>query len=186
MINNVSKFNSILQGNRLILRQILPTELEEKYIDWMNDPELVQYMESRFHIYSRFDLEKYVNHINEDGSSIMWGIYESDTLEYIGNIKLGSIDWNHRFGDIGLIIGERKSWGKGYATESILLVCDFGFHKLSLNKITAGIYENNIGSKKAFIKAGFYYDGRLTSQYKHKGIYIDKLILGKFNSKTRL
>ena len=128
MINNVSKFNSILQGNRLILRQILPTELEEKYIDWMNDPELVQYMESRFHIYSRFDLEKYVNHINEDGSSIMWGIYESDTLEYIGNIKLGSIDWNHRFGDIGLIIGERKSWGKGYATESILLVCDFGFH----------------------------------------------------------
>ena len=92
-------------------------------------------------------------HGNKD--NIFLAIVLKDNKKHIGNIKIGPINWYHRLAEIGIMIGEKDCWGKGYAAEAISLLADFAFSKLNLHKLTAGCYEQNQGSLKAFQKAGF-------------------------------
>ena len=80
-------------------------------------------------------------------------------MRHIGNIKLGPIHWLHRRADLSLFIGERKYWGQGYASEAIALVRDWAFRELDLQKLNAGIYSGNHGSRRAFEKCGFELEG---------------------------
>jgi RimJ/RimL family protein N-acetyltransferase len=81
------------------------------------------------------------------------------------------------------MIGEKNSWGKGYATEAISLLADFAFSKLNLHKLIAGCYEQNQGSLKAFQKAGLEIDGVRRKHWFSNGKYVDVYLLGKINSK---
>ncbi|MBY0431841.1 MAG: GNAT family N-acetyltransferase [Rhodospirillales bacterium] len=78
-----------------------------------------------------------------------------DDGRHVGNIKLGPINRHHRRGDIGLLIGERDQWGRGLAAEAIAAMTAYAFAELGLNKVVAGCYAANEGSRRAFLKAGF-------------------------------
>lgn len=51
-------------------------------------------------------------------------------------------------------------WGKGYATEALNAILDFGFNKLNLHRIQAGCAVDNTGSIKVLEKAGMIKEGR--------------------------
>jgi RimJ/RimL family protein N-acetyltransferase len=71
--------------------------------------------------------------------------------------------------------------GAGYATQAIELACDIAFEKLNLHKLTAGSYENNVGSIRAFLKAGFHQEALLKDHYLCEGQWVSKVCLAKFN-----
>jgi [ribosomal protein S5]-alanine N-acetyltransferase len=104
-------------------------------------------------------------------------MFLKETQTHIGNIKIGSINWQHRYGDVGLLIGDKNSWGKGIAAEAISLVTQYAFEELNLHKLTAGMYEQNIGSYKAFIKAGYQEVGRFKQHYFSHGEYVDGIVV---------
>ena len=54
--------------------------------------------------------------------------------------------------DIGIMIGDKSSWGKGYASEVINVISRYAFRSLNVNKLTAGAISPNIGVIKAFLK----------------------------------
>ncbi|MDC4205803.1 MAG: GNAT family protein [Candidatus Manganitrophus sp.] len=91
---------------------------------------------------------------------------------------MGPIQWIHRLADIGLLIGEKDCWGKGYATEAIQLVSDYAFNVLNLHKVAAGCYGPNEGSARAFQKAGFVVEGVRKEQFYTNGSYVDDILLG--------
>ena len=138
-------------------------------------------MESRFTRYTLDILKIYIEKISKDPDTLFLAIIRKDTDKHIGNIKLGPVDWHHRVGDIGIMIGDKSSWGKGYAGEAISLLCDFAFNTLKLYKLEAGAYENNLGSIKAFLKVGFIEEGRQRKRFHYKNEYVDKVLLGKIN-----
>ena len=147
----------------------------------MNDAEVLKFTESRFQAHSKEDLCVYVAKINANPLFVFRAINLGDTGRHIGNIKLGPIDWNHRFGDIGIIIGDKDCWGKGYAVESIQLLTEYAFGSLKMHKLTAGCYAANEAGIKAFRKAGFSAEGRRSSQYLCDGRYVDLIYLGLIN-----
>ena len=79
--------------------------------------------------------------------------------KYIGNIKIGRIDWVHQNALIGRLIGDKKSWGKGYGTEALKLILAYGFNTLNLNRIYSIIMEHNIAAIKSCEKAGMVHEG---------------------------
>ena len=97
---------------------------------------------------------------------------------HIGNIKLGPINWVHRFADISLLIGDKNYWGKGIATEAIRLISNFAFKVINLRKVKAGCYASNIGSAKAFEKAGFKREGLIAGLWIIDSKPIDEILLG--------
>jgi len=153
------KFYGFLESERLYLRAVLPDDANEAYCRWMNDSEVNKYIESRFYPHTQERLRDYVSVKLGDAESPFFAIVLKVGDRHIGNIKLGPINMIHRFADIGIIIGEKDCWGKGYGTEAIRLIVEYAFNALNLHKVTAGFYEPNIQSIKAFEKAGFSQEG---------------------------
>jgi len=149
------------ESNRLRLRELTVENVSENYVSWLNDNEVNQYLESRFYKHSIADVERFVERINRESYNILLGVFIKKNMKHIGNIKIGPIDRYHNTASIGLLIGDKNEWGKGYASEAIQSVTKFSFDKLNLIKISASCYESNIGSKKAFEKSGYKIEGFL-------------------------
>lgn len=167
-----------IEGIQIYLREVRLSDVNENYYAWLNDSSVNQYLETRFFSSSIHNIEQFVKQMDCKSDEIFFAICDKQNDKHIGNIKLGPINWLHRFGDISLFIGDKNYWGKGVATEAISLVTRFGFNKLYLNKIKAGCYANNLGSKKAFLKAGYIVEGTLRKQVFSNGNYQDSYILG--------
>ena len=155
----------MIESKRLLLRPVELTDVNERYRAWMNDPAVMKYTESRFQTHALEQIRQYVASVQADPSSRVFAIIEHESGKHIGNIKIGHIHPVHRHADVGIIIGDKASWGKGYATESLQLVAGFAGRNLKLHKLTAGIYANNLGSLQAFLKAGFVLEGRFASPW---------------------
>ncbi|MCG3110432.1 MAG: GNAT family N-acetyltransferase [Candidatus Manganitrophus sp. SB1] len=167
-----------LEGKRIYLREVRPSDVNERYYHWMNDPETTRFLESRFAPNAIENLRDYVAGKLGDRDNTFLAIVLKKKDRHIGNIKLGPIQWIHRIADIGLLIGEKECWGKGYATEAIQLVSDYAFNVLNLHKVTAGCYGSNGGSAQAFLKAGFVVEGVRKDQFYSNGSYVEDILLG--------
>jgi ribosomal-protein-alanine N-acetyltransferase len=171
-----------LVGSSIFLRVLSGEDITNRYLSWLSDPEVLRYLELRFSPpQTLVDLECFVNAVNDSDNSLMLGIFLNSDKAHIGNIKLGPIDPNHSTGDIGLLIGERAHWGKGFASKAIKLLSDYAFEELGLVKLTAGCYGSNEGSRRAFLNVGFVEEGRRTHQCYLNGQREDAVLLGKVN-----
>ena len=173
-----------LESERIYLRPVEISDATEEYVGWLNDPEVNRFLESRFVIHTLEGVRSYVKRVGKDQNNVFLAIIRKEDGKHIGNIKLGSIDWYHKVGDIGILIGDKKSWGKGYATEAIRALESYAFGTLNLHKLTAGAYENNVGSIKAFLKLGFFEEGRRREQVFFQGDYLDTVLLAKINNRS--
>lgn len=178
-----SKEGIIIEGKRIYLRRLREEDVDGPYAKWMKDPEVTQYLESRFSKNSRASILKFVRGMLASKDVLFLAIILKDGNRHIGNIKLGPINTAHSSAEIGIMIGEKDCWGKGYGSEAITLLKDYAFNELKIHKITAGCYSNNRGSAKAFEKAGFKLEGVRKSQYRHGKGYVDGMLFGALNKK---
>jgi RimJ/RimL family protein N-acetyltransferase len=174
-----SVYSPFLSGQRLYLREVRPEDVNENYYHWMNDPEVMHFLESRFFPNPAESLRQYVAGKQGDRNNIFLAIVLQENHRHIGNIKLGPIDWIHRLGEVGILIGEKDCWGHGYATEAIGLLAEYAFNRLNLHKVTAGCYGNNEGSTRAFEKAGFVREGVRKQHFFCDGARVDLILLGR-------
>jgi len=171
-------YNKFLSSEKIYLRGVMEDDVNDEYYSWINDPEINQFLETRFLPRSQKDILSHVNKLDGNPNEIFFAICDIKNDKHIGNIKLGPINWYHRKGDISLLIGDKNYWGRGVATEAIHLVVEFGFKTLNLHKLNAGYYENNIGSAKAFEKCGFKVEGHFKDEYYCDGKYINGVRIG--------
>lgn len=87
-------------------------------------------------------------------------IYEAATMRLIGATDLRHIDGEHRSAEFGISIGEKDCWGKGYGTETVILMLDYGFSVLGLHNIMLDTYSYNERAIRAYTRAGFREIGR--------------------------
>ena len=149
----------IIRTPRLIIKSLCVDDISKKYIEWLNDKEVNQYLETRFQVQDNQSCLEFVKRMQEDANEELFAIYTNNNNEHIGNCKLGAINKFHHTAEISFFIGSKSFWGAGYATEVVSHVVQYGFENLGLEKITAGCYESNKGSKKVLIKAGFEVEG---------------------------
>ncbi len=179
------KITRFLKGNLIYLREVRISDVNDNYYQWLNDPEVNQYLEIRFSPMSKEIIAEFVRSMDGNPNSIFLAICTIANDLHIGNIKLGPINWTHRFADISLIIGDKRYWKKGVATEAIGLITRFAFENLNIHKVKAGCYAENIGSLKAFEKNGFQREGLLKQHRFFMGKFVDQVILGLINSEWK-
>ena len=173
--------SDFLRSDKIFLSSLRPEHVTQAYVAWMNDPQVVQFTESRFTSHSMESIREFVQDCARDPDVILFGIFDCATESHIGNIKLGPINRRHLLGDIGIIVGRKDFWGKGIATEAISLLRDYAFSEIGLHKLTAGCYSTNLGSGKAFEKAGFQLEARRPNHFRDENGWVDVLEFGCLN-----
>lgn len=146
-------YDKIIKSEDVVLRTLELSDCKQYYLDWLNDKNINQYLETRWSEQTLESIRVFVKSIRESTHSYLFAIlYEN---RHVGNIKIGPIHPIYKFADISYFIGDRSVWNKGIATKAIRLIVKFGFEELNLNRIEAGAFEQNIGSQKALLKNGF-------------------------------
>lgn len=146
---------NILKTGGVTLRQIELNDCTQVYVDWLKDPQVNQYLETRWTEQTIDTIKDFVSLQRESEHSILLAITLSDDGRHIGNIKLGPINKHHKHGDISYFIGDKNMWNKGIATKAINLLCGYGIEQIGLHRIEAGAYAAALGSWRALEKNGF-------------------------------
>jgi ribosomal-protein-alanine N-acetyltransferase len=163
-------------GSLFILK---PDHVTDSYIAWLNAPEINSYLECRFFKHTFESTRAYVTSMLQSPNSLFFGIISHQLNRHVGNIKLCSIDPHHATGEIGILIGDRAAWGQGIATLAINAISDIARNHLKLRKLTAGCYASNVGSKRAFEKAGFVVEGIRKAQFLLNDVPEDSVLMGR-------
>jgi RimJ/RimL family protein N-acetyltransferase len=103
-----------------------------------------------------------------------------ETVEHgrlIGTGQLAFINWRCRSACLGIEIGDRAAWGKGYGPEAIRLLLQLAFDGLGLNRVEIGTYEFNPRALRCFEKAGFVREGALRQNVYREGRFYDEVIM---------
>ncbi len=79
----------------------------------------------------------------------------------IGDISLFELDLAHGSAELGIYIGEPDEWSKGYGSDAVNALVDFGFGELRLERIWLNVWTENERARRSYEKAGFVHEGTL-------------------------
>lgn len=171
-----------IEDHGIYLRSLLAMDVNQEYLSWLKNPLVNAHLEIRFNLPTCIeDLQAFIKQMNDCTDSLFLGIFKKEDNKHIGNIKLGPINQDHSYAEVGFLIGDPAEWGKGYAVRAIQLITDYAFLQLNLVKVTAGCYEHNYGSRRALLKAGFQEEGREILKYEVNGVRQDGIRFGKLS-----
>ncbi len=91
----------------------------------------------------------------------------------IGEASLFRLDRANGSAELGIFIGEVEEWSKGYGTDAVSALVDFGFGALRLERIALNVWTENERAKRAYEKAGFVLEGTLRHDRYEHGAYTD-------------
>lgn len=165
------------ETERLILRQVEDKDVEQLY-EMLSDAEVAKF-DYFYPVTSKLEVMKFIERYKkelEGNEEITWGITLKETNKLIGTCCLGDFDEGARRAEIGYDI-TRTEWGKGYATEALEAVIDFGFNVMNLNRIEATITPGNDASVKVLSKLNFIQEGIVRERDLIKGKLEDGIIM---------
>ena len=169
----------VIAGARAHLRLLTLDDCTPRYQDWLADPQVNRFLETRWRPQTMADIRAFVGAMLTSESSYLFAILDPRDGMHVGNIKLGPVDWTHRVADVSYFIGERDRWGCGIASDAIRLAAGFGFERLELHRVQAGLYASNVGSARALERAGFRREGVWRQQLRGAAGWEDHLWFGQ-------
>ncbi|GJQ35480.1 MAG: N-acetyltransferase [Anaerolineaceae bacterium] len=174
---------SIIYGKRIRLRAIEREDVA-KFHKWVNDPEVTRGLAMYLPL-SMQDEENWFDRMSKsdpDEKPLAIEVRKGRNWKLIGNCGVFGISLANRSAELGIIIGEKSEWDKGYGAEAMILLLQHGFETLNLNRIYLRVYEDNVRAVRSYEKAGFVLEGRQRQAvYKH-GKYEDVLFMSVLRS----
>ena len=130
-LNSVDKDIPVLISERLIMKPLGLDFLSNNYLNWMQDEKVIKYMGSGGENYSMQMLKNYLNEV-EKKKIFFWAIILKKNKKHIGNIKIDPINYKNLVGEYGIMIGDKKNWGKGFGKEASKKVINYCWERKSI------------------------------------------------------
>lgn len=166
------KYYKRIEGDRIYLSP-RNTQDYEIFAEWLNDPQIIDYLgRSGKMITNDAEKEYFEHNINSEATFF---IIDKESDKLIGSISIESIDHLNRCGTLGIFIGDKDYRDKGYGTEAIKLILEYGFKYLNLKNINLDLVSANERAYRCYQKCGFKEYGRRRQCYFINGKYYDKI-----------
>lgn len=150
--------------------------------EWIVDRELV-ILNSPYHPVSETDHEAWVERMMKKSSDlVIFVIEEVMSSTPIGTCQLLNINWRHRSAELQIRIGDSSHQGKGYGSEAVQLLIEFGFKDLNLHRIYLHVFAANKRAIRVYEKCGFRKEGILKEAAFIDGEWVDVIVMGLLNS----
>ena len=173
--------NNLLHGQLVRLAAANSETDAEAMGRWSRDAEYLRLLDSdpaspRSVKQAKEGITEWMEHERPDSFGFMIRTLTDDRL--IGFVGLGGINWNNGDGWVGIGVGERENWGKGYGTDAMRIILRFAFTELNLHRVSLSVYANNLRAIRSYEKAGFSIEGRLRQVVHRDGQWADEVFMG--------
>ena len=176
--------NPYLVGTKIYLRPFDPVEDSKATAAWFNDPEVTRFIRRAMPITVPAQ-EAFLRRTAGSTTDMAVAIVEQTTDQLVGGTGLHDIDPRNRHAALGIMIGDKTAWGKGYGSEATRLMVRHAFHTLNLNRVYLEVYEYNDRARHVYEKIGFRIEGRLRQHTFRDGRYWDTFVMGVLRDEWR-
>lgn len=161
-----------LVGDRIYLSPRNPEDYE-KFAEWLNDFETSDYIGYSGNLMSLPGEKEFLEKNNNPEATFSIVTIDEDKL--LGSISLENIDYINRNATLGIFIGDKDYRSKGYGTEAIRLILEYGFKYKNLHNINLDLMSFNERALKCYTKCGFKEYGRRRACKYINGKYYDSI-----------
>lgn len=150
-------------------------------VRWQRDSEFHRLLDSDpLRLNSEKKIKEWFEKQAEDGfkpERYSFSVYTLAEDKYIGFLGLW-MNLIHREAWVGLGIGEREFWSKGYGTDMMKLCQQYVFAELGMERLSLGLFEYNPRALRSYEKCGFRFEGRTRKDLMREGKHYDSLWMG--------
>ena len=179
---------SLFQGELVRLTMDNPETLAKAFSRWGRDSEYIRLLDGGAErMFSAKIIQSWIEKDFEKdvGQDFFFVIHTLESDHLLGFVSLFGIDWNHGNSWVGIGLGERECWGKGYGTDAMQVVLRYAFTELNLHRVTLGVFEYNPRAIRSYEKAGFVHEGRVRKELLKDGQRWDALEMGILRDEWR-
>lgn len=158
------------------LRELSLDDAEDRY-GWCLDKEVIKHlnMPEKYPPFSREETRKWIEMcINKTNGYKQKAIITEEGI-HIGWIDLKNIDTLNKHAELGIAIGDKSYWGKGYGFSAMREMLAWGFEELELNKIWLRVEIDNERAIKSYERIGYVEEGILRQDRYRDGRFVDRL-----------
>ena len=170
-------------GERVRLRAVERSDLPY-FQEWLSDAEVTEGLATWLPL-SMADEEQWFERmlrLEPEEKPLAIDLKEDAGWRLIGNSGFFNIEWTNRCAEVGLFIGDKSVWNKGYGTETVRLLLKHGFESLNLNRIYLRVYSTNPRARRSYEKVGFVLEGTLREAVYRHGKYAGVHIMSVLRS----
>jgi len=162
----------ILTGELIRLSAVDAEEASKAFSHWSRDSEYQRLLNSGVaRTASQKNVQKWLDkELDEENINRYW--FSIRTLKddiLLGDIDLYVNNWSARDTFVGLGIGEREFWGKGYGTDLMKVILRYAFTEINMNRVSLGVFEYNPRAIRTYEKVGFRHEGRIRKLLNKEG-----------------
>lgn len=176
----------LFTGSQVRLVNEDPETLAKSFARWGRDSEYIRLLDNdpghlwsakKFQQWIEKDMEKFPPEEYFFNIRTLPGETErSDQL--IGFIGLWGLSVVQGDSWVGVGLGERAYWGKGYGTDAMRLILGYAFRELNLRRVSLGVFAYNERAIRSYEKAGFEVEGRVRKGIAREGQHWDMIVMG--------
>lgn len=165
----------VLRG-RLVLLRTAEREDIPTFVRWLGDARTLRFLAMRAPIGEAME-ERWFDRMLESHGRDSWFfvICRLEDERPIGSLSLFDVDPVNGAAGLGILVGEVELQGQGYGTDALLVLLDFAFGELRLERVWLDVYEFNKRAIRSYEKAGFVHEGRLRRARFQEGRFHDVL-----------
>ena len=148
-----------LSGSKCYLSPCQPEDAE-KWVEWFNDLEVTLPLGDE--AYAPCSLERMRDDVHAIAAhqEHVFSIVDLESDCLIGRCALFALDQVNRCAMLGIVIGEKDYWNRGYGRDAVEQLLDYAFNLLNLNSVMLGVFSFNQRGIRSYVKAGFHEIGR--------------------------
>ena len=146
-----------------------------KYVEWLNNYNIAKGVNQIRKILTIEAEKEFLS--KRDSDKYNFSIINKSNDMLLGNISLMKVDFVDRTAELGIFIGEEDNLGKGYGSDAIRLILEYGFNQLNLNNIMLRVYSFNEIAINAYKKCGFKVFGTHREAHYFEGKYCDEIYM---------
>jgi [ribosomal protein S5]-alanine N-acetyltransferase len=170
----------ILSGHQVTLRPFRATDITPAYLGWLRDPEVVRFSNQRFRTHTEENCAAYLASFHGTANLFLSVVRHADERP-VGTMT-AYVSAQHGTADLGILIGDRTCWGRGFGLDAWQTLMDHLFQHAGLRKITAGTLRPNVGMVRIMERAGMHLEGVRERQEIIEGVPVDALLYASFRS----
>ena len=161
----------MISGEKVILKKFKLLDINQNYLSWMNNQSLLKYSNNRFIKHTRKKLLNFYFSMQKK-NKIFLKIITKENNKFIGTFTC-YINPNHNTANIGILIGDKNFFNKGYGLDAWTAVIKYLFSKKKIRKIFAGTLSENKPMIKIFKKSRMEFESKFYRHEKFKKKYKD-------------